>query len=61
MLLGFSALKEILPQLQHLQSIELLLVEGPPNLSPNTQEIQGIVSSFRDDCLSLKHMVAMCE
>jgi hypothetical protein len=60
MLVGLGALKRVLPQLRHLQSIELLLVEGPPNLRPNTEQILGIVSDFGDNCPSLKHM-AMCE
>ncbi|KIM82298.1 hypothetical protein PILCRDRAFT_475157 [Piloderma croceum F 1598] len=60
MLVGLGALKTVLPQLRHLQSIELLLVEGPPNLRPNTEQILGIVSGFGDNCPSLRHM-AMCE
>jgi hypothetical protein len=60
MLVGLSALKTVLPQLRHLQSIELLLVERPPEVFPNAELIQTIVSDFGDSCPSLKHM-AMCE
>jgi hypothetical protein len=60
MLNGLGALKTVLPQLRHLQSIELLLIDAPPNLIPNTDLIQGVVLDFGYHCPSLKHM-AMCE
>jgi hypothetical protein len=60
MLLGLGALKAVLPHLRHLESIELLLVKGPPNLIPNVNFVRGLVSDFGENCPSLKHM-AMCE
>ena len=60
MLLGLGALKTVLPNLRHLESIELLLIKGPPNLIPNVDVIRNIISDFGENCPSLKHM-AMCE
>jgi hypothetical protein len=56
MLLGLGALKAVLPHLRHLESIELLLVKGPPNLIPNVNFVRGLVSDFGENCPSLKHM-----
>jgi len=56
MLLGLGALKTVLPNLRHLESIELLLIKGPPNLIPNVDVIRNIISDFGENCPSLKHM-----